>query len=149
MCALKKCSKCLIEKEVSNFTKNLSSKDKLSYFCKECAKEIYIKNKLKIEEYRQKNLIKIKEQTTLYWKNNKEKLNEKQRLFYNKNKEKLNKITRKYYTDHSEELKFYQKQYKKKNLEKVRSLHRKIYHSKKINPEFKLKKIVQKLSILF
>ena len=44
----KKCSKCGIEKELSEFVKNKSKKDGLSYICKQCnieyQKEWYKKN---------------------------------------------------------------------------------------------------------
>lgn len=37
---LKKCTKCTIVKDSSDFYKNVRTKDGLSYFCKKCVSEI-------------------------------------------------------------------------------------------------------------
>ena len=64
---MKRCSKCGIEKEESEFSKGARHKDELQYYCKKCQsvsdKEYYQKNKEKIaeckKEYRQKNKEKM------------------------------------------------------------------------------------------
>lgn len=88
---MKTCSRCKLEKNKSEFTKNKTSKDGLYHYCKNCSKEYRSKNKEKdserhkiwwqntkeerkkvYDEYRAKNKHKIKEKYTEYRKNNKE-----------------------------------------------------------------------------
>jgi hypothetical protein len=61
----KKCSKCKIIKDISFFSKNNKTKDKLHCSCKECDKEQYHKNReyniLKMREYKKNNPEKIKD----------------------------------------------------------------------------------------
>jgi hypothetical protein len=74
----KVCSTCKQEKEVSEFTKNKSSKDGYHNQCKVCRKEEYQRNKEHKLEY-------IKE----YYKENKKEINEKHKEYYDKNREKV------------------------------------------------------------
>lgn len=51
---IKKCNGCGRELTIDNFNKNKSSKDGLSYYCRECSKKKYILNRYKhnnTEEY--------------------------------------------------------------------------------------------------
>ena len=70
---IKYCTKCKIEKSLSEFGKNKSKEDGLTYWCKKCLKKYREENKEKIREYGQRN-----------YKNHKEeiRINQKQ---YNKN----------------------------------------------------------------
>lgn len=76
---MKKCSKCKIEKEYSNFNKNKYNKDGYQYHCKDCRVESRIKNKDKKRiydsEYSLKNKNKIKERCKNWKQNNKDKIN--------------------------------------------------------------------------
>ena len=73
----KKCSKCKIIKDISFFSKNNKTKDKLHCSCKECDKEKYFKN-------REQNLSKMRE----YKKNNSQKIKD----YYVENQEKQKEI---------------------------------------------------------
>ena len=66
---MKVCSKCLIEKEISEFRKDLQNKDGHKHICKECIKEYNIKNKEKIQSYRKEYYIKNREKENEYKKN--------------------------------------------------------------------------------
>ena len=94
---MKKCNKCNIEKPLSEFYKDKSTKDGLSYNCKEC------KN-----SYRKENKDKIKEYQEQYYKENRKKLIEyskkRNKEYYQNNKDKIkeygnNYIKQRYSTD--------------------------------------------------
>lgn len=57
---MKKCNKCLVEKETTEYYVNNRNKDKLDGTCKECVKEKNKQNKDKIREsqikWREKNI---------------------------------------------------------------------------------------------
>ena len=73
---MKKCSKCGVEKNDSDFSKQKLSHDGLCAWCKPCSKEYYMayckNNKSKISKqakaYRISNKIKLKEQQKIYRK---------------------------------------------------------------------------------
>jgi hypothetical protein len=46
--AYKVCSECKIEYSLNNFHKNKSTKDGYHYFCKNCKRDYYLKNKEKL-----------------------------------------------------------------------------------------------------
>ena len=96
---IKKCSKCGIIKDVSFFSKNNKTKDKLHCSCKACDKEKYHKNR----EY---NILRMRE----YKKNNPEKLKD----YFLRNKDSY----KEYRDSKKEETKSYMKDYYKNNLEK-------------------------------
>jgi hypothetical protein len=95
----KKCSKCGYIKNISLFSKNNKTKDKLHCSCKECDKEKYHKN-------REQNILKMRD----YKKNNPEKI----KTYYLKNQEKYEK----YRDSKKEETKDYMKKYYNDNLDK-------------------------------
>lgn len=140
MATIKICNKCNIGKDISFFSKNLRMKDSLSRTCKECTKQIYLKNFIKIKEYQKNNFEKRKIKRKEYWKKNKERLNAKQKEFYYSNKERLNKISRDYYDNNKDILIEYQKNYRLNNKEGVRKTQRKNYKSRKRNnPLYKIR----------
>lgn len=67
---MKKCSKCLADKSVENYSKCRSSKDGLQYTCKDCQK---IKWKNYYSRDDKKEFLKIKAQN--YYRDNKDKIN--------------------------------------------------------------------------
>lgn len=95
----KKCSKCGIIKDVSFFSKNNKTKDKLHCSCKECDKEKYHKNR----EY---NILRMRE----YKKNNPEKMKD----YFLRKKDSY----KEYRDSKKEEIKSYMKDYYRSNLEK-------------------------------
>jgi hypothetical protein len=95
----KKCSKCGIIKDVSFFSKNNKTKDKLHCSCKECDKEKYHKNR----EY---NILRMRE----YKKNNPEKMKD----YFLRKKDSY----KEYRDSKKEEIKSYMKDYYSSNLEK-------------------------------
>ena len=88
----KVCSKCGVEKEIAEFSKDKAQKSGYRPSCKQCVKEYkkkyYLSNKNKIKEYQQKNKEKIKQYRESYGKQyyekNKEVLLEKQREYKRK-----------------------------------------------------------------
>ena len=114
----KKCSKCLIIKDVIEFNKKTKSSDGYRSECKSCQKE-----------YCDKNKEKIKLQRLKYRKDNKEQLNLKRKEYYlsHKNEEKERNIKR--YNDNKSEILERQKTYNDNNRDK-RNLLAKNYRSK-------------------
>jgi hypothetical protein len=55
---LKRCPSCKKHKKRKEFYANYCSKDKLSYFCKECMRKMAIKNKAKHNAERENTLVK-------------------------------------------------------------------------------------------
>ena len=85
----KKCKKCNVVKDVSEFYKAKTTKDGFGSGCKSCLKKYYKANKeklkLKSKEYYKHNKDKAKE----YYKANKESLANKISEYYKANKESL------------------------------------------------------------
>lgn len=67
---MKTCVKCQLSKELDFFNKNTKSKDGLTSYCKECAKE-------KSAEWALTNTEKRKKNQALHYKRNSKKISEK------------------------------------------------------------------------
>jgi len=80
---VKKCSKCKIEKNYSEFHKDKKAKDGLRSRCKCCLKKYYQENKEYIKQYRKENKERIKQ----YYQENKERINEYNKQYQQENKE--------------------------------------------------------------
>lgn len=129
------CSKCGLEKELTEFHKCSKGKDGFKCICKSC---ISINNKLNIEKNRERSKkwslknpnakIRKNEKRKQQYNDNKEirkqilKINKKWRL-NNKNKIKENNII--YQQKNKEKLKIKKKEYREKNKEKVNESTRK------------------------
>lgn len=105
------CSKCNIEKELSEFYKSKTGKYGVRSSCKLCYAEnekcYYQKNKEHKAAYQQDNKEKISKRTKLWVKNNKERIQK-----YNQNnKESISRRKKKYYQDNKEYYAKYHKQY--------------------------------------
>tara|TARA_R110002096_G_C14421298_1_gene709152 strand:- start:79 stop:882 length:804 start_codon:yes stop_codon:yes gene_type:complete len=89
----KLCSKCGVEKALSDFSKNKNKRDGLKTSCKDCARAYRAANKEKIRErekaYRQANKAIISERGKVYHEANKEKIAEKMKAYREANKEKM------------------------------------------------------------
>jgi len=139
---LKICSKCKIEKSITEFGKLKSAKDGLKYSCKECRKieylknkeSILLKNKIKYELNKEKILNKSKE----YYNQNKQKIADRNKIYYEANKEKIresSRITKSiYYQNHKDEISKRHKEYGK--TEKGRLINR----NKHLKRRYKVKK---------
>ena len=86
----KECIACHKELPLEAFSKNRYTKDKLHYYCKECAK-----NKRKL--YREENKERINKHNKDYYENNKEYLKEYYKEYYKKNKGKITEYNKKYF----------------------------------------------------
>lgn len=97
---MKKCSKCNIEKELSEFSKDKSRKDGLTSYCKACHNQYRLENSDKIKKYRLENSERLK----LYRKN------------YNKNRgvipQAWKEVRRNWIINNKDRYKQYQKKYR-------------------------------------
>ena len=126
---MKVCSKCKIEKEISEFFKELQNKDGHKHICKICSKE-YCK------EYNIKNRKKIQSQKKEYRINNIEKLLSHDKVYYIKNKEKKQSYQKEHYINNREKKLSHSKEYHINNREKINEY----YRNKRLNdPIYKLK----------
>ena len=73
---MKKCSKCKIEKDFSEFRMDKSKKDKHRPECKSCGREV-IQRYISTDEFKEKK----KELNKIYRQNNKEKIKTYNKLF--------------------------------------------------------------------
>ena len=114
----KTCSKCKIEKPLSEFSKNKSKKDGLQDRCKECCAFYEQQNKDKRREYfslyHQQNKDKIKEQQALYYQQNKDERKEYQTLYNKQNKEQIKEQKDLYREQNKHKIKEYYQQNKDK-----------------------------------
>ena len=113
----KRCSKCGVEKALSDFSKNKNNRDGLKTSCKDCARA-----------YRVANRKRELKQAKAYRQANKAIISERAKVRYQKNKEKIanryqeNKVCRKtYYEANKEKIKAYQKANKEKIRERQRA----------------------------
>lgn len=119
----KKCCRCLLDKEGSQFYKKKDATDGLHPACKECVKERnkkwYAENscnkKVKSKKYRLENIEKVKEKKRVSYSINREKALTQMRAYREKNKDKHNESSRIYYQENSAKLKLYQINYRSTN----------------------------------
>ena len=132
----KPCTKCNIEKDLSNFHKRKGGKFGLRSYCKECAKVMgkkYVKNNKKkrqetCKKYYKNNKDKIKK----YIKNNRDKINKNSRKYRINNKNKINQYK---YNRYHNDLEY-------KIIENIRSRLRKyLDHNKIIKTNMTIKSI--------
>jgi len=132
---MKSCSKCKIEKELSNFYKDKYSKDSHRSNCIDCCKMWKIDNKQKEIDYRKINIDILREKNKKYRQKNKEEISLKCKKYYQLNKEEIKEKSRNYYNKNRNIKIEYQIEYQKNNKDK-----RNQYLSKrrKNDPLFKL-----------
>jgi hypothetical protein len=142
------CTKCQLEKELSEF---LFRFPRQSYYsrCKLCCTEDAknyqklhpIETKARHKEYVQKNKAKIKIRMRKYRLAHKEEYRARDKKCYYKNKEKMLIKNRKYHETHKEHHRLYHKKYQNENKETI-ALAKKEYRAKnkdKINSHRKFK----------
>jgi hypothetical protein len=127
------CSKCELDKSLSEFNKNKNTKDGHSSNCRECiklAKQIYYqinKQKIldKVKQYSEQNKNTIKDKQNEYYKLNKELLNNKHKKYYQKNKDSIKKYIENYRLVNSKMIKDSNSEYRKNNKEKIKKSYKK------------------------
>lgn len=141
---MKICSRCKIEKELSEFCKSKKSKDGLYCHCKDCCHElgriyrekhpdrVVKRHKKYYNEHREE----IREYSKIYQENNKEKIREYRKLYLENNKEKEVKRHEKYRDEHREEIRERNREYRRTH-KKQRNLFRQ--QKRKTNIEYKIK----------
>ena len=158
----KVCSRCELEKPVTEYYSDKNKKDGLCTMCKPCKKlgnknsylrhrntrlndvKAYRKaNKKKIAErekqYRKANNKKIAEREKQYRKANKEKIAEQQKKYYEVNKDK---IMERYWENRESNIE-YMKQWKKANREHLSKYQQKYYKEREaVDEVFKLRNAV-------
>ena len=120
---MKKCNKCLVEKEINLFPKTGAK-------CKECVAEYK-------KEYALINKDKVKQSKKEYYENNKEKVKEKVKEYYENNIEKI-KEYRDEYNKNNPNLE-YHKEYREKNKELVSQRKKNYYQNNKEKVKEKVK----------
>lgn len=89
---MKTCTKCGIEKERGEFSKDKSKKDGLYSLCKTCGKAYYEANKEKVAErgriYHETNKDRIAERGRIYREANKDRIAERMKSYNEANKDK-------------------------------------------------------------
>lgn len=95
---MKKCKKCGIEKELSEFYKKKNGKYGVHGQCKVC-----------MNDYKK-----------TYYEVNKMEINEKKKAYYEENKEKIKYNQKSYYNSNKEKRKVYHEAYREANKEKIR-----------------------------
>ncbi len=87
---MKTCLKCVENKDLKCFGRDVHKKDGLNYYCKDCIKNRSIERKLKNPDY-------VKECNAKYRLKNKDKIKQKWKERYSENREKFLEIARKSY----------------------------------------------------
>jgi hypothetical protein len=105
---MKKCSKCGIDKELENFSKDKRAKNGLCCSCKDCQ-----------SKYREKNKEEINRKQNKYYKENKEEISQCVKKYRKQNREKINKHNKEYRLRNKEKLKKRRKKYLEENRKKV------------------------------
>lgn len=105
----KTCNTCKVSKNLSEFTKNNSTKDRLSNKCKSCIKEHYLKNK-------DKNLKLGKK----YYEKHKENINKKHEKYRNDNRDLCNSLSRTWKRNNREKCETVNKEWNEKNQHRLK-----------------------------
>lgn len=131
----KACSKCGIEKPLTEYSKEKTGKDGLRADCKECknarTKKYKEENKEKLKAYKKKYREANKERIKAYSKKWREENTEYNKKYKQENAEELKAYSKKYRQENSEKLKAQQKKYYQENLEKVKVRKKKYYQENK------------------
>ena len=106
----KVCSKCKEEKNICDFGNLKTSKDGLSYSCKQCDRQ-------RGKEYRNKNYKKILEQNKIWRAKNPEWVYNRHKRFRDNNKDKVNEMKRNWLSKNPQKRKEYRENYKPRKRE--------------------------------
>ena len=116
----KVCTKCKVEKDLSEFGNRKASKDGLMYKCKEC-------NRIKSNKYSKENKEKRSITAKLRYKRDKDKILKKSKEYYEDNKEKVLKRHKKWRDRNPD----YHSDYWSDNIEHNKKMQRKYYKNNK------------------
>lgn len=116
----KKCSKCNVVKDVSEFSRRKDSKDGFRNNCKLCRRNNDKANRERINIQQKK-----------YYQSNKEKFSSWSKKWRNNNKDKIAEKRKEWYEANKDSIREAQKKYKEENREKIAE-YRKANRSKKI-----------------
>jgi hypothetical protein len=148
---MKICTKCVIEKELSEFHKNKTTKDGLSSHCNKCVRKYQLENKDKLAKYdkqfRKNNIEKIKKREKIYRNKNKKRISKYQVKYRKENKEELIKKRKEDYLKNKDKLNRRNLKWRHKNIEKCR-LYQNNYCRKKRKSDINYKiKCTQRIRI--
>ena len=104
----KRCPRCKIIKQISEFSKSYREKDGLQINCKSC-------NKIISAQYRANNVEKERERHAKYHSENKEAINARISQWQKNNREKRKVSSKKYYHSHKESEKIRMQEWEKQN----------------------------------
>lgn len=91
---MKTCSKCKVEKELSEFNKSKTREDGLRWSCRSCDKNYSLVNKEYYKQYRKQYYLDNKEKAKQYHLDNKDKIAKINKQWYLDNREKVNEKVR-------------------------------------------------------
>jgi 5-methylcytosine-specific restriction endonuclease McrA len=109
---LKTCSKCKIEKPLTEFHKDRSTKDGHMCACKLC-------DKARKKAYYEANREKIKAHKKAYYEANREKISARKKVYREANPEKIKASQKAWYEANREKVKAHEKAYREANREKI------------------------------
>lgn len=123
----KRCVKCKISKNLSDFTNNKTKKDGKNNYCKIC-QQIYRKQNKKhiqkyLKTYRAKNKNQLSDWYKKYRHNNKKRIKDKDAQYRKKNKDKIQK---------------YNKKWRQKNRDLINNKKKQYYCRRKLNIDYRL-----------
>ena len=151
---MKICSKCKIEKKLTEFVKNKGNLDGLCGRCKTCVKQWRIDNSERLKEYDKKYRLinsESRKESIKNWRlNNKEHIKEYDKinkpLYYKKNSEKLKLYASKYNVKNKEKISIYNQNYAIENKDKINEYKKEWMRNKfKTDYLFKLKHGIRRL----
>jgi len=132
---MKTCSKCKLELQLEQFSKNKKVKDGHKSQCKACEKIYREENKEKVSErmkkYYEENKEKVRERMKKYYEENKENVIEQNKKYYEENKEMVSERAKKYYEENKENLNEWMKKYYEENKEEKKEYRKKYYEENK------------------
>jgi hypothetical protein len=109
---LKVCSKCKEEKSICEFSFRKKTNKPISS-CKDC-------EKARVNEYKSRNVVLVREKKKIYYKNNKEKQKDLHKKWSEKNKNYVLGKVKKWNEENKERRKQYEEEYRKTNSEKIK-----------------------------
>ncbi len=123
---MKKCTGCLQEKALVEFSVDRQARDGLCFRCKLCAAAYRAQNKeavvLRAKEYYQKH----KEEISVKYREHRAQKKEYNAVYHQEKKEKCNERSRTYYRTHCEELKAYAVVYRGEHKEDLKQYRKNI-----------------------